>query len=51
MYGWSVGARQETTKTKIGTQPSFFDDDTHSEVHLSLAQTMNESEKEKPVKE
>ena len=36
---------------KLGSQPSFCDDNTHNESHLSLAQTMNESEREETMKE
>ena len=35
---------------KLGSQPSFCDDNTHSESHLLLAQTMNESDREEPMK-
>ena len=36
---------------KLGSQPSFCDDNTHSESHLSLVQAMNESEREETMKE
>ena len=37
--------------TKAGTLPSFCYNNTHSDVHVSLAQTMNESDREEPMKE
>ena len=36
---------------KIGTLPSFCYDKTHSGAHISLAQTINESDREEPMKE
>ena len=37
--------------TKIGTLTSFCYDNTHSDAHESLAQTINESDREEPMKE
>ena len=36
---------------KVGNQPSYCDDNTHSEAHLSLAPTINESDRKEPMKE
>ena len=36
---------------KIGTLPSFCYDNTHSDAHVSLTQTMNKSDREEPMKE
>ena len=47
----SVGGRQETTMAKIATLLSFRYGNTHSDAQVSLAQTMNESDREEPMKE
>ena len=36
---------------KAGTLPSFCYDNAHGDAHVSLEQTMNESDKEEPMKE
>ena len=50
VYVQSVDGRQETTMVKIGTMTSICYDNTHSDAHVSLTQTMNESDRE-PMKE
>ena len=51
VYGQSVGVRQETIMAKIGTLPSVSYDNTYKDAHISLTQTMNESDREEPMKE
>ena len=51
VYGRSVCGRKETTMAKARTLPSFCYDKAHSDAHVSLAQTMNESDREEPMKE
>ena len=43
--------RQETTMAKAGTLPSFCYNNTHSDTHVPLSQTMNEFNREEPMEE
>lgn len=51
VYGRSVGVRQETIMAKIVSPPSICYDNTYKDAHISLAQIMNESDREEPTKE
>ena len=43
--------RQETAMAKAGTLPSFCYNNTHSDAHVPLPQTMNEFNREEPMEE
>ena len=54
VYGRSVRhrtGRQGTTMAKAGTLPSFCYNNTHSDTHVPLPQTMNEFNREEPMEE